>query len=66
MLQVLQVCKLVGKTLPAFLSHYITMSHYKLLSLLSMSNMLHLCDYLQKISIKINLATDEDNSRNEM
>ena len=27
---------------------------------------LHLCDYLYKVSIKINVATDEDNSRNEI
>ena len=27
---------------------------------------LHSCDYLNKISIKANLATDEGNSRNEM
>ena len=27
---------------------------------------LHWCDYLNKISIKTNLATDEGNSRNEM
>ena len=28
--------------------------------------LLHSCDYLKKISIKINVATDEGNSRNEM
>ena len=27
---------------------------------------LHSCDYIQKISIKINVATDEGNSRNEI
>ena len=27
---------------------------------------LHQCDYLNKISIKTNVATDEGNSRNEM
>ena len=27
---------------------------------------LHSCDYLNKISIKTNVATDEGNSRNEM
>ena len=27
---------------------------------------LHSCDYLKKISIKTNVATDEGNSRNEM
>ena len=27
---------------------------------------LHSCDYLNKTSIKTNVATDEDNSRNEM
>ena len=27
---------------------------------------LHLCDYLKKISIKINVASDEGNSRNEI
>ena len=27
---------------------------------------LHSYDYLQKISVKLNMATDEDNSRNEM
>ena len=27
---------------------------------------LHSCDYLNKTSIKINVATDEGNSRNEM
>ena len=27
---------------------------------------LHSCDYLKNISIKINMATDEGNSRNEM
>ena len=27
---------------------------------------LHSCDYLKNISIKINVAIDEDNSRNEM
>ena len=27
---------------------------------------LHSCDYLNKTSIKTNLATDEGNSRNEM
>ena len=27
---------------------------------------LHSCDYLNKISIKANVATDEGNSRNEM
>ena len=27
---------------------------------------LHSCDYLNKISIKINVATDEGNCRNEM
>ena len=26
----------------------------------------HSCDYLNKISIKTNVATDENNSRNEM
>ena len=26
---------------------------------------LHSCDYLKKISIKINVGTDEGNSRNE-
>ena len=25
----------------------------------------HLCDYIKKISIKTNVATDEGNSRNE-
>ena len=25
----------------------------------------HLCDYLKKISIKTNVATDEENDRNE-
>ena len=28
--------------------------------------LLHSCDYLQKISIKINVATDKGNSQNEM
>ena len=28
--------------------------------------MLHSCEYLKKTSIKINAATDEGNSRNEM
>ena len=28
--------------------------------------LLHSCDYLQKISIKINVATDQGNSRNEV
>ena len=27
--------------------------------------MIHSCDYLKNISIKINVATDEDNIRNE-
>ena len=27
---------------------------------------LHSCDYIKKISIKINVATDEGNSRNEI
>ena len=27
---------------------------------------LHSCDYLKKTSIKINVAADEDNSRNEI
>ena len=27
---------------------------------------LHSCDYLKNISIKINVATDEGNSQNEM
>ena len=27
---------------------------------------LHACDYLKKISIKINVGTDEDNIRNEI
>ena len=27
---------------------------------------LHSCDYLKKISIKINVATDEGNSRNKI
>ena len=27
---------------------------------------IHACDYLNKISIKTNVATDEGNSRNEM
>ena len=27
---------------------------------------LHSCDYLNKISIRTNVATDEGNSRNEM
>ena len=27
---------------------------------------LHSCDYLEKISIKLNLATDKGNSRNEI
>ena len=27
---------------------------------------LHSCDYLKNISIEINVATDEGNSRNEM
>ena len=27
---------------------------------------IHICDYLNKISIKANVATDEGNSRNEM
>ena len=27
---------------------------------------LHSCDYLKKTSIKINVATDEGNSRNEI
>ena len=26
----------------------------------------HSCDYLKKVSIKINVATDEGNSRNEI
>ena len=28
--------------------------------------LLHSCDYLKKISIKINVATDEDNTQNEI
>ena len=28
--------------------------------------MLHSCEYLKETSIKINVATDEDNSRDEM
>ena len=31
-----------------------------------MSILLHSCDYLNKNSMKINVATDEGNSRNEM
>ena len=27
---------------------------------------LHSCDYLKKVSIKINMATDEGDSRNEI
>ena len=27
---------------------------------------LHSCDYLKKVSIKINVATDEGNGRNEI
>ena len=27
---------------------------------------LHSCDYFKKVSIKINVATDESNSRNEI
>ena len=29
-------------------------------------NPLHSYDYLQKISVKLNMATDKDNSQNEM
>ena len=32
----------------------------------TMSIPLHLCDYIKKISIPINVATDEGNSQNEI
>ena len=39
--------------------------HFIYFSLLCLHNSLHSCDYLKKISIKINVATNEGNSRNE-
>ena len=45
---------------------YIYVHMYSYIYIYSYIYPLHSCDYLNKVSIKANVATDEGNSRNEM